>query len=106
VDDTATGRNRSLLASLEYSLRRLSKEQRALLLRLAAVEEGASEDALLEITQIPKAAWASLRPTLEQLALLTAERVHEGAGVPFLHLHPVLVSYLQSQKETLRHEQR
>jgi hypothetical protein len=106
VDDTATGRNRSLLASLEYSSRRLSEEQRALLLRLAAVEEGASEDSLLEITQIPKAAWASLRPSLEQVALLTAERAHEGTDVPFLHLHPVLVSYLQSQKEMLRDVQR
>src|SRR5262249_46394775 len=35
ADDSASGRNRSLLASLEYSLRRLSAEQRALLIRLA-----------------------------------------------------------------------
>ncbi len=43
-DDTETGRNRSLLASLDYSLRRLSKEQRDLLPRLALFEGGASED--------------------------------------------------------------
>jgi len=36
-DDTATGRNRSLLASLDYSLRRLSDEQRELLGRVCKV---------------------------------------------------------------------
>jgi NB-ARC domain len=40
-DDTATGRNSSLLASLEYSLQRLSPEHRALLPRLALFEGGA-----------------------------------------------------------------
>src|SRR5436309_1559225 len=34
-DDTATGRNRSLLASLEYSLQRLTPQHRALLPHLA-----------------------------------------------------------------------
>lgn len=43
VDDTVTGRNRSLMASLEYSLRRLSEEQRGLVVRLAPFEGGAHE---------------------------------------------------------------
>lgn len=54
-DDTQTGRNRSLIASLEYSLRRLSEEQRALLVRLAPFEGETSEDDLLAITEIPEA---------------------------------------------------
>src|SRR6266566_1177763 len=96
TDDTETGRNRSLLASLEYSLRRLSQAQRALLPRLALFEGGASEDDLLAITEIPEQEWMQLRPALEQAALLTAEQV-EGFTVPFLHFHPVLAPYLRSQ---------
>src|SRR5712691_2196315 len=57
TDDTVTGRNRSLLASLDYSLRRLSAEQRALLPRLTVFEGGALEVNLLDITEIPEQAW-------------------------------------------------
>jgi tetratricopeptide (TPR) repeat protein len=96
TDDTATGRNRSLLASLEYSLQRLSAEQRALLPRLALFEGGASEDDLLAITEIPEGEWTTLRPALEQAALLTAEQV-EGFTAPFLRFHPVLAPFLRSQ---------
>jgi hypothetical protein len=95
VDDTATGRNRSLLASLDYSLRRLSEEQRAFLPRLTLFEGGASEDNLLAITQIHEETWATLRPALEQAALLVAEQVHEAIVVPFLHFHPVLIPFLR-----------
>jgi tetratricopeptide (TPR) repeat protein len=97
TDDTATGRNRSLLASLEYSLQRLSAEQRALLPRLALFEGGANENELLEITEIPEGEWVTLRPALEQAALLTAEQVHEDITIPFLHFHPVLAPYLRNQ---------
>jgi tetratricopeptide (TPR) repeat protein len=97
VDDTVSGRNRSLLASLDYSLRRLDTEQRALLGRLAVFEGGASEDSLLAITQIPEGVWASLRSEMEQAALLQAESVHPAIRVPFLHFHPVLVPSLRSQ---------
>jgi tetratricopeptide (TPR) repeat protein len=96
VDDTETGRNRSLLASLDFSLRRLSEEQRALLPRLALFEGGASEDDLLAITEIPEGEWTKLRPALEQAALITAEDVHENIRVPFLRFHPVLAPYLRS----------
>ena len=95
-DDTETGRNRSLLASLEYSLRRLNHVQRDLLPRLARFEGGASENNLLTITEIPDPEWMQLRPALEQAALLTAEQV-EGITAPFLHFHPVLAPYLRSQ---------
>jgi hypothetical protein len=85
-----------MLASLEYSLRRLSDAQRALLVRLAPFESGASEDDLLAITEIPEAEWAALRPALEQAALLTAERVASWTA-PFLRFHPVLAPYLRSR---------
>jgi tetratricopeptide (TPR) repeat protein len=97
ADDTETGRNRSLLASLDYSLRRLSEAQRGLLPRLAFFEGGASEDDLLAITEIPETEWVKLRRALEQAALLTAEQVGNYTA-PFLHFHPVLVPYLRSQQ--------
>lgn len=96
-DDTVTGRNSSLLASLQYSLQRLSPAQRALLPRLALFEGGAMEAEVLTITQIPKGEWAQLRPALEQAALLSAEQIHEGVMVPFLRFHPVLTPSLRSQ---------
>ncbi len=97
VDDMGAGRNRSLLISLDYSLRRLSEEHRVLLSRLVPFEGGASEDDLLAVTQISEIEWAELLPALEQAALLTVEQVHENIIVPFLHFHPVLVPYLRSQ---------
>ncbi|MFL5703236.1 MAG: tetratricopeptide repeat protein, partial [Ktedonobacteraceae bacterium] len=96
VDDAETGRNRSLLASLEYSLRRLSEGQRALLPLLATFQGGASEDDLLAITEIPASAWASLRLALEQAALLTLEQVANYTA-SFLRFHPVLVPFLRGQ---------
>jgi tetratricopeptide (TPR) repeat protein len=99
ADDTETGRNRSLLASLDYSLRRLSEAQRTLLPRLALFEGGASEDDLLAITEIPETEWVKLRQALEQAALLTAEQVGSYTA-PFLHFHPVLAPYLRSQQGT------
>jgi tetratricopeptide (TPR) repeat protein len=67
---------------------------------LALFEGGASEDDLLAITQIPEAAWTSLRPALEQAALLVAEQVHEEIAVPFLHFHPVLLPSLRQEAGT------
>lgn len=94
ADDAEGGRNASLLASLDYSLRRLSPGQRALLPRLAPFEGGASEDDLLAVTEMGEAAWAELGPALEQAALLRPERV-QGWKAPFLQFHPVLTPYLR-----------
>jgi tetratricopeptide (TPR) repeat protein len=89
-------RNRSLLASLDYSLRRLTDAQRALLPRLAPFEGGASEDDLLAITEIDAAAWADLRRGLEQAALIVPEQVANYTA-PFLRFHPILAPYLRAQ---------
>jgi len=96
TDDTETGSNRSLVASLEYSTLRLSEAQRELLPRLAVFAGGAMEHDLLVITEISEATWAELRPALEQAALFTVEYL-DGVSVPFLHFHPVLVPYLLVQ---------
>jgi len=97
VDDTENGHNRSLLASLDYSLQRLSAKQRKLLPHLALFEGGASEDNVLEITQVAETERMKLRSALEQAALLMAEQVHESDPIPFLRFHPVLIPFLRSQ---------
>jgi tetratricopeptide (TPR) repeat protein len=88
------GRNRSLLASLDYSLRRLTEAQRALLPRLTLFEGGASEDDLLVITEIPEREWQDLRRGLEQAALISPEQI-PGIAPPFLRFHPVLAPALR-----------
>lgn len=98
VDDSATGRNASLLASLEYSLRRLTPAQRARLPRLAVFEGGAVEFQLLQITEIPEDEWAALRVAMEGAALLRAQPV-AGWNVPFLQFHPILTPYLRTLPE-------
>ncbi len=100
VDDTETGRHKSLLASLNYSLRRLAPELQALLPRLALFEEGAMETDLVSITQIPELTWAKLRKALRQAALLVGEQVGEDLLTPFLRFHPILQPYLRSQSNT------
>ena len=96
VDDRESGRNRSLLASLEYSLQRLTSEQRIMLLLLAPFEGGADESELLRITDIPEQQWAALRSALEQAALLMPQMMHPGNPVPYLRFHPVLTPYLRT----------
>jgi len=94
VDDTLTGRNRSLLASLDYSLRWLNKEQQALLSSFVVFEGGAYEDTFLWVTEIPQDQWIWLRSVLEQAGLLIVERT----PAPFLLFHPTLIPFLRSQR--------
>jgi len=97
ADDSERGHNRSLLASLDYSLQRLSEEQRLLITRLAPFEGGVTENNLLEITNIAETDWARLRVALEHAALLTVEQIHQSIPYPFLHFHPVLAPFLRGQ---------
>ncbi len=100
VDETEAGHNRSLLASLDYSLQRLTGNQRALLPRLAPFEGGANKNTLLRITEIAEDDWTELHLALERAGLMRAERIHEDLTVPFLHFHPTLGPYLRSQQST------
>ena len=94
ADDIEIGHNRSLSASLEYSIQGLGEKQLALLPKLAPFEGGASEPIFLQITEIPRDEWDQLRPALEQTSLLAVRRLRKGV-VPFLHFHPLLVPYLR-----------
>ena len=91
----ATGRNRSLQASLDYSLQQLNAEQRALLPRLALFEGGALGNSILNVTQMSPVEWDTLRTALEQAALLTQEPIHPAMKAKFQHFHPALAPYLR-----------
>jgi len=97
ADDTTTGRNKSLLASLDFSLQRLSKEQQALLFLLAPFEGGASEVDLQVITEIPQMEWAMLRSALGQAGLVQVEHLPEATFATFLRFHPVLLPFIRNQ---------
>ncbi len=97
ADNTEVGHNKSLLASLEYSFQRLSKEQRMLLRHLAIFEGGVYEVPMLKITEFPESEWYVLRSAMEQEALLTVEQANQNVLGPFLHFHPVLSPYLRRQ---------
>ena len=79
-DDTTTGRNSSLLASLEYSLNVDSlKSKKTCYSRLAIFEGGAMRRRPAGDNRNPRIRYGlNLRPALEQAALLTAEHVHEN----------------------------
>jgi tetratricopeptide (TPR) repeat protein len=85
------GRNRSLLASLEFSKRRLSPEAQALLPTLAWFEGGVFEQFLLDFANLQPEAWQPLRDELVATALIRVEE--EGIQInnrPYLHFHPTL----------------
>ncbi|ABX06709.1 MAG TPA: CHAT domain-containing protein [Herpetosiphon sp.] len=97
TDETSPNqRHSSLEASLNYSLQRLSPEQREWLAKLAPFEGGASEDDLLVITEIPAEQWAQLRASLEHAALIVPVAI-PGFEAPFLRFHPTLTPYLRQQ---------
>ena len=83
------GRNRSLLASLEFSRGRLSPQAQAALPWLGWFEGGMFERFFLDFSQIPAADWAAIRAELGATALLRVEDL-PGFNNPYLKLHPTL----------------
>ena len=98
-DDTETGRSRSLLASLEYSLRNISKDQQSLLPNLVYFEGGAWEPDLIRTMDITQREWENLRTTLMHAALLTTEQVYRGIDQPYISFHPIFIPYLRHKFE-------
>jgi tetratricopeptide (TPR) repeat protein len=85
------GRNRSLLASLEFSRGRLSPQAQAALPWLGWFEGGMFERFFLDFSQIPAADWAAIRAELVATALLLVEDVGiQVSNTPYLKLHPTL----------------
>ena len=99
------GRNRSLLASLEFSRRHLSPAARAALPWLGLFSGGVFEDNLLDVSQIEPAAWEPIRTEFQGTALLRTEDDILLGDRPFLRFHPTLAiasadSTLAEQPET------
>ena len=89
MDESAEeGRNRSLLASLAFSTRRLSEEARGVLPYLAWFEGGVLENHLRNFTRIDTGVWERIRVELVATALIRLEEV--GFNTPFLRFHPTL----------------
>jgi hypothetical protein len=85
-------RNMSLLASLEFSRRHLSKAARGALAWLGLFSGGVFEKILLDVSQIEPAAWDAMRAELVGIALLRIEHDILIGNRPFLRFHPTLAS--------------
>jgi hypothetical protein len=87
------GTPRSLIASLELSLERLSERERHAVRRLGVFQGGALESESGWPSRNWKTLWPGLRRQLESAALIEAENI-PGVGPPFLRFHPTLAPML------------
>jgi len=83
------GRNRSLLASLEFSRQRLSAAAQAALPYLAWFEGGAFEQSILNFANLQPEAWQPIRDELAATALVQVEQM-EQFNTPYVRFHPTL----------------
>ena len=83
------GRNRSLLASLEFSRQRLSAAAQAALPYLAWFEGGAFEQCILDFAGLESEAWQPIRDELAATALVQVEDL-EDFNTPYVRFHPTL----------------
>lgn len=97
-DSHQEGRNRSLLASLNFSRDRLDPDARAALDWLGWFEGGMFERFFLNFSQIPEAAWGDIRDRLQATALLGVEDL-AGFNTPYLKLHPTLAEAQPADRE-------
>lgn len=83
-------RNRSLKASIEFSLKRLSAGAREAVRWLGLFQGGVFEDNLLDVSQMDPEVWDTARGELEATALVGVEREFNVNGKPYLRFHPTL----------------
>jgi len=83
-------RNRSLLASLEFSLRHSNPAAREALPWLGLFSGGVFEELLLGVSQLTPEVWEPIRRELERIALLRTEGGLGLNGRPFLRFHLTL----------------
>ncbi|MFO0757721.1 MAG: CHAT domain-containing protein [Byssovorax sp.] len=88
--DAEEGRNRSLLASLEFSTRRLGKEAREALGWLGWFRGGVFEQVVLLISKMDPAVWEVARTEMEATALVRVEGDMQMNDRPYLRFHPTL----------------
>jgi tetratricopeptide (TPR) repeat protein len=90
--DAPEARNKSLLASLEFSRRHLSAAALEALPWLGLFSVGVFEQKLLELSQMSPEAWEHIRRELQDTALLRVEGALTIGDRPFLRFHPTLAS--------------
>jgi len=83
-------RNRSLLASLEFSKGRLSEPAREVLPYLAWFEGGVFEQFLLAFAGLEPAAWEGMRDELVATALVSVQDDLKVNDRPYIRFHPTL----------------
>lgn len=87
--DAPEARNRSLLASLEFSKKRLSKEAQQVLPYLAWFQGGVFEMTLLDFAELAPEAWEPVRDELVSTALVSVQGL-EWIKTPYICFHPIL----------------
>jgi tetratricopeptide (TPR) repeat protein len=88
--EAAEARNRSLQASIGFSLGRLSKEAREAVRWLGLFRGGVFEQVLLAVSKMEPEVWAAARGELKATALVGVEQEVMLAGKPYLRFHPTL----------------
>jgi tetratricopeptide (TPR) repeat protein len=83
-------RNRSLKASIGFSLMRLSTGARDAVRWLGLFRGGVFEQLLLDVSKMDPVVWAEARRELEATALVEVEREIEVDNKPYLRFHPTL----------------
>lgn len=83
-------RNQSLLASLEFSVRRLGEAARTALPWLGLFRGGVFEHVLLKVSELGPGVWEPARQELEATALIRVERDVLLDDRPYLRFHPTL----------------
>ena len=86
---------KALVASFHLVLEKL-EPYKPWLSKMGAFQDGAFENVLQSITDIPKAQWESLQQDLESSALIQPENL-EGVTVAYLHIQPRLAHKLWAQ---------
>ncbi|MCK5716782.1 MAG: tetratricopeptide repeat protein, partial [Thiomargarita sp.] len=84
---------KSLFASINLFFDDLAPEVRQYLPKLGIFKDGAFENILQSIIEIPETLWNTLRHSLESAGLIQAEQV-EGVKVPYLKFHSTLAMSL------------
>jgi len=94
---TGAERNESLLASLEFSKRRLSEAAQAALPWLGLFSGGVFEDNLLLASRIDPSQWDATRAELEATALVRVDREIQMNERFYLRFHPTLEHAIAGQ---------
>jgi tetratricopeptide (TPR) repeat protein len=88
--EAAEGRNRSLKASIGFSLMRLSKGAREAVRWLGLFRGGVFEVVLIAVSSLDPASWRTTRKELVATALVRVDEELRLEDLPYLRFHPTL----------------